>query len=359
MAKKSVVPFGPQHPVLPEPIHIDLVLEDETVVEAIPNIGFIHRGMEGLAGKRDYQKFTYVAERTCGICSFGHGNGYVHCLESILNVEVPDRAKFLRTIWAEISRMHSHLLWLGLQADQFGFESLFYEIWRIREKVLDLLELTTGGRLIFSVNVIGGVLRDIDAEKLMHILTEMTEIETDLRVVQKTFMGDYSVLSRTKGIGVLSKEQAHNLGAVGPFARASGIAKDMRKLGYDAYGELDFEPIISIFGDCFARIDVRLREVFQSIDLVRQAAAKLPEGELSVPVNGMPKGEALVRIEQPRGEAVYYVHANGTKFIDRYRNRTPTFANLPGLCETLKGANYADVGMMVVTIDPCISCTER
>lgn len=359
MPRKTVVPFGPQHPVLPEPIHLDLVLEDEKVVEAIPNIGFIHRGLEGLASKRDFNELVYVVERTCGICSFGHGNGYVQAVEKIMNVEIPERAKFLRTIWAEIARMHSHLLWLGLQADQFGFESLFYEIWRIREKVLDLLELTTGGRLIFSVNKIGGVLKDINEDQMKAILTNMDSIEADLRVVQKTFMSDYTVLSRTKGIGVLTKEQVHDLGAVGPMARASGVARDMRKLGYDAYGELDFEPITSIFGDCFARIDVRLREVFQSIDLIRQAIAKIPDGPISVPVKGNPNGEALVRIEQPRGEAIYYVHANGKKFIDRYRNRTPTFANIPAMCEMLKGANYSDVGMMVVTIDPCISCTER
>ncbi len=359
MKKRSVVPFGPQHPVLPEPVHIDLVIEDEKVIEAIPNIGFVHRGLEGLANKRDYMELTYVVERTCGICSFGHGNGYVHCIENIMGIEVPDRAKFLRVIWAEIARMHSHLLWLGLQADQFGFESLFYESWRIREKVLDLLELTTGGRLIFSVNEPGGVLKDIDDEKMKFILKTMDEIEADLKVVKKTFLGDYTVQARTKGVGVLTKEQAHNVGAAGPFARASGVNKDMRLLGYDAYDQLDLAPIISTAGDCFARIEVRLLEVFQSIDLIRQAIAKIPQGEIAVPVKGMPKGESLVRIEQPRGEAIYYVHANGKKFIDRYRNRTPTFANLPGLCETLKGANYADVGMMVVTIDPCISCTER
>ena len=359
MARKTVVPFGPQHPVLPEPIHIDLVMEDEKVLEAVPNIGFIHRGLEGLADKRDFNELLYVVERTCGICSFGHGNGYVQAVEKIMDVEIPDRAKFLRTIWAEIARMHSHLLWLGLQADQFGFESLFYEIWRIRENVLDLLELPTGGRLIFSVNKIGGVIKDIGDDKMKAILTNMSSIEKDMRVVQKTFMGDYSVQSRTKGIGVLTKDQIHELGAVGPVARASGISRDMRKLGYDGYGMIDFEPITSVFGDCFARIDVRLREVFQSIDIIRQAIDKIPQGELSVNVKGNPNGEALVRIEQPRGEAIYYVHSNGTKFIDRYRNRTPTFANLPALCEMLKGANYADVGMMVVTIDPCISCTER
>ena len=162
MAKQSIIPFGPQHPVLPEPIHLDLVLEDEKVVEAIPSIGFVHRGLESLVDKKDFNEMTYVIERTCGICSFMHGMGYCESVEKIMNVEVPDRGKYLRTIWAEMSRVHSHLLWLGLLADAFGFESLFYQCWRMREKVLDLFEMTTGGRCIFSVNKIGGVLKDID-----------------------------------------------------------------------------------------------------------------------------------------------------------------------------------------------------
>ena len=130
MGKRSVIPFGPQHPVLPEPIHLDLVVEDEKIVEAIPNIGFIHRGLEGLAPDRDFQKYLYVVERTCGICSFGHGLGYVESIEGIMNVEVPERARYLRVVWAEMARMTSHLMWLGFTADAFGFESLFYEACR-------------------------------------------------------------------------------------------------------------------------------------------------------------------------------------------------------------------------------------
>ena len=137
--KRSVVPFGPQHPVLPEPIHLDLVLEDEKVVDVIPSIGFIHRGLEDLVTKRDFNEYVYVAERTCGICSFGHGLGYVEAVEKCMNVEVPIRAKYLRTIWSEMSRIHSHLLWAGLMADAFGFENLFYQCWRLREKNLDLV----------------------------------------------------------------------------------------------------------------------------------------------------------------------------------------------------------------------------
>ena len=359
MGKQSIIPFGPQHPVLPEPIHLDLVIEDEKIVEAIPSIGFVHRGLEGLVKKKDFNEMTYIVERTCGICSFMHGMGYCEAVENVMNVEVPDRGKYLRTIWAEMSRIHSHLLWLGLLADAFGFESLFYQCWRMREKVLDIFEITTGGRCIFSVNKIGGVLKDIDAEMLNTMLEVFEEMEAELKTIRKTFLFDYTVESRLKGVGILTKEQAHNLGAAGPFARASGINMDMRTRGYGAYADLDFEPITSDIGDSFARCDVRIREIFQAIDLIRQMIGKMPAGEISAIVKGNPNGEYFMRVEQPRGEAIYYVKGNGTKFLDRMRVRTPTFANLPGMLETLKGADLADVPLLILTIDPCISCTER
>ncbi|MCR4797432.1 MAG: nickel-dependent hydrogenase large subunit [Lachnospiraceae bacterium] len=360
MGKRSVIPYGPQHPVLPEPIHLDLVIEDERVMEAIPSIGFIHRGLESLVEKRDFNQMTYVVERTCGICSFGHGMGYCETMERIFDVEIPDRAKFLRTIWFELSRMHSHLLWLGLLADGFGFENLFYQCWRIREKVLDLQEMTCGGRVIFSVNTIGGVLKDMTSEHMQIILKTMDEIEQELKTIQKTFFEDYTVLSRLKGVGIMPKEKINELGCVGPFARASGVAVDMRKLGYAAYPMIDFEPVVSEDCDSYARCYVRLMEIYQSIDIIRQAIAKIPsETDLVTPVKGNPNGEAFVRLEQPRGEAFYYAKASGKPNLERMRVRTPTFANIAGLCEMLKNTELSDVGLLIITIDPCISCTER
>ena len=359
MGNRTIVPFGPQHPVLPEPIHLDLVLEDEVVVEAIPRIGYIHRGLEKLVEKKDYQQYTYVAERICGICSFMHGMGYCQTIESIMNVEIPERAAFLRTIWAELSRLHSHILWLGLLADAFGFESLFMQSWKHREKVLDLFEETTGGRVIFSVCDIGGVRKDISPETLNKMKTVLTEIEKELDETAKVFINDTTVKLRTKDVGFLSKQAAFDLGAVGPMARASGIEMDMRTQGYAAYGKLDFKPIVDQGGDCYARTSVRLKEMFQSIDLIRQCINLIPEGDIKVKVTGNPTGEYFTRVEQPRGEVVYYAKANGTKYLDRVRVRTPTFANIPALLETLKGCSLADVPILILTIDPCISCTER
>ena len=359
MGNISVVPFGPQHPVLPEPIHLDLVIEDEKVIEAVPSIGFVHRGLESLIAKKDYNEMVYVAERTCGICSFGHGMGYVEAVEKIMNIEIPDRARYLRTIWMELSRMHSHLLWLGLLADAFGYESLFYHCWRIREKILDMIEESTGGRVIFSVNKVGGVMKDMDAAMLTRFSEKLGEVEDQVIAVRKNFLYDKTVQLRLRGVGVLTKQQAHDLGCAGPFGRASGIATDMRTRGYGAYGDLEFEPITSNEGDSFARCQCRIDEILQSIDLIRQAMGMIPDGDLFVPVKGNPNGEYFMRIEQPRGEAVYYVKGSGKPYLNRLRIRTPTFANLPGLCETLKGADYADVPILILTIDPCISCTER
>ena len=359
MSNRSVIPFGPQHPVLPEPIHLDLVMEDEKVVEAIPSIGFIHRGLEKLVDKKDFNEMVYVAERICGICSLGHGLGYSEAVEHIMDIEVPARARYLRTIWSELSRIHSHLLWMGLLADSFGFESLYMECWRLREEALDMFEASTGGRVIFSVMKIGGVRRDVSDEMLKDFSERLDKMEQQLHAIAKPFLNDPAVKSRLCGIGILTPQQADELGCAGPFLRASGVARDIRTTGYCAYSDVDFEPIVSNDCDSYARCEVRIKEIFQSFDIIKQLIAKMPSGDIDVPVKGMPNGEYVMRIEQPRGEAIYYVKANGSKFIDRMRVRTPTFANLPGLVETLKGCDLADVPILVLSVDPCISCTER
>lgn len=356
---RTIIPFGPQHPVLPEPIHLDLVVEDEKVIEARPSIGFIHRGLEKLVEKKDYVEFVYVAERICGICSFIHGQTYCQAVESIMNVAVPPRALYLRTIWGELSRLHSHLLWLGLMADAMGFESLFMHSWRVRERVLNIIEATTGGRVIFGSCKIGGVRRDIDADGLKHLLAEVDLIEKDLRDITRVFIQDSSVKARLVGVGVLSRQAAYELGCVGPTLRASGVAQDARQLGYAAFKDLPVKPITRPEGDSYARCAVRCEELFQSINLIRQAVAQMPAGEIAVKVAGNPNGEFIARTEQPRGEVAYCVKANGTKNIQRFRVRTPTFANLPALVKMLQGCELADVPVLVLTIDPCISCTER
>ena len=362
LATRSVIPFGPQHPVLPEPIHLDLVVEDEKVIEAIPQIGYVHRGLEKLTQKRDFIQFVYIAERTCGICSHGHGYGYVSATEKLLNIEVPRRVVYLRDILEELSRIHSHLLWLGLLADAFGFEALFNHCWRLRENILDIFQRTCGGRIILSILIVGGLAHDIEDSELHAICEKLDSMRAEYQVILDTMMNDLSVKSRLCGVGTISYEEATELSMVGPFAKGSGVEHDMRSTGYGAYGDLDhFAPIISNECDCYARCKVRAEEVLQSMDIIKELVAKIPHDGIGGKPKAkvVPEGQSHVLIEQPRGEAFYYVRGNGTKYLDRFRLRTPTSQNLGGLVKALQGVDLADVPMIILTIDPCISCTER
>ena len=359
MSRQITVPFGPQHPVLPEPIHLDLVLEDERVVEAIPSIGYVHRGLEALVEKRDFKDYVFIAERICGICSYIHSATYCEGIEEIMGIEIPSRARYLRAIWSEYSRLHSHLLWLGCFADSMGFENLFMNAWRIREKILDVFESTTGGRVIQGVSKVGGVRRDISPEQFRSMKTGLDALVPEFDELTSVFFTDPTVQSRTQGVGVLSKGDAYTLGAVGPMLRGSGVSQDLRMLGYGAYGDLDFKPVVEQVGDCYARCMVRAKELYTSVDLIQQAIDQIPDGEIDIPVKGNPDGEYYARAEQPRGEVVHYVLGGGKKNLLRHRVRTPTAANVPALVTMLKGCEMADVPVIVLSIDPCIGCMER
>jgi ech hydrogenase subunit E len=196
-------------------------------------------------------------------------------------------------------------------------------------------------------DVLGDIVRRVqDLGAVMHRLADV-------------FLQDSSVKHRLAGVGVLTRDQAAELGCVGPMMRASGISRDTRTLGYAAYGYVDFAPVVETAGDSYARCSVRIRELFQSVDIVEQVVSKIPAGEIGVKVSGYPEGEYHSRCEQPRGEVIHYVKGDGTRYLQRYRVRTPTFANIPALVKMLQGCELADVPVLVLTIDPCISCTER
>ncbi len=359
MSKQTVVPFGPQHPVLPEPIQLKLTLEDEKIVGALPAFGYCHRGIEKAGELNEFPQNVFLVERICGICSFIHALCYCQGVEQIMGVDVPSRAKYLRVVWGELHRLHSHLLYLGLLADAFGFESLFMQAWRHREKVMDLMEKTAGSRVIISTCTIGGVRRDISEEHLAEILSTLKEVQKGLDQVAGVIAKDYTIRKRCIGVGMLSKEQALAFGAVGPTLRGSGIAQDLRMTGYAAYGDLKFEPVVETGCDSYARSVVRVREAYQCIDLIQQAIDKMPAGDINVRVKGNPNGETVMRVEQPRGEVVYYIKGNGTKNLERLRVRTPTYQNAATLVAMLPGMTLADVPVIALSIDPCFSCTER
>jgi len=360
MAVRTVIPFGPQHPVLPEPIHLKLELEDEKVVGVTPIIGYVHRGIEKAAELNDFRQNVFLCERICGICSFIHALTYCEGVEVLTSVEVPPRARFLRVFWSELSRTHSHLLWLGLLADSMGFESLFMQIWRAREMILDISEMTAGHRIIQGTCVVGGVRRDIDKEMAKEVDKRLLAFKEMMdSTIAPVLLHDPTIKRRAVGKGMLSKEQAELLGAVGPTSRGSGVAIDIRQTGYAAYKEVGFEPVVETAGDSYARTLVRAREVYQCVELMRKALAMMPDGEILVRVDGYPEGETVARTEQPRGELIYYFRGNGTNNLERLKIRTPTFANIPTLLVMLPGCEMADVPVITLSIDPCIACTER
>lgn len=354
-----MIPFGPQHPILPEPIHLDLVLEDEKVVDALPSIGYVHRGLEKLVEKREFTEYVYVIERICGICSFIHGLSYCQAIEEIMGIDVPERARFIRTMGSEYSRTHSHLLILGCIADGMGFENLFMGLWKARERVLNRMEESFGGRIIQGTCKIGGVKKDITGETLDKMIIELDAIDREMKEMTEILLKDDAVRHRLKKVGYISRDDAYHLGAVGPTARGSGVRIDMRERGYAAYDKIKFAPVLESGGDCYARTAVRVGELFQSTDIIRQCIRKMPDGPTETKVIGNPSGEYASRVEQPRGEAVHYAKANGTRYLSRFRIRTPTFANIPPLVEMLRGCELADVPVIILSMDPCISCTER
>jgi ech hydrogenase subunit E len=356
----TVIPFGPQHPVLPEPVSLKLEIDNDVVVGVLPSLGYVHRGLEKFIDTKDYNQTMYICERICGICSGIHGITYSRAVEKLFDIEVPERAQYLRVINSELCRIHSHLLWLGLFADGFGFESLFYECWKYREDVLDVLERFTGNRVIHSMSKVGGASRDLTKEQIDQILKTIDDLEPKVKNIEKVFVNNYTVKKRLVGLGVMSKQLAYEAGTAGPTLRGSGNAIDVRNTSdYDIYKDLGFKTAVAKEGDCYGRTKVRIDEIYEAIKLIRNAISKLPEGEIATRVKGFPTGEAIIRAEQPRGEVVYYVKGNGTKNLERLKVRTPTFANIPSLLLMLPGVKLADVPIVVLTIDPCISCTER
>jgi len=240
----TVVPFGPQHPVLAEPIQLELTLRDEVVVDVVPGLGYVHRGIEVASEQRTFSEDLPLLERICGICSVAHAVAYAQAVEAIAGVEIPRRARLLRTFWFELTRIHSHLLWLGLAADAIGFEALFQSCWRIRERVLDLFDLTAGNRVILGVVALGGVRRDIPRSMQPAVTAALDDVERGLAELAPFVVGNEATALRLAGVAHIDQEEAESLGLVGPTARASGVRADVRTSGYAAHDELPVEPVV-------------------------------------------------------------------------------------------------------------------
>jgi membrane-bound hydrogenase subunit alpha len=358
---KINIPLGPQHPALKEPGKFLLALDGEQVDGAVLRLGYNHRGVEKAAEQRTFIQDLYLLERVCGICSHSHVTCSCQAIEEIAKVEVPQRAQAIRVLVGELERVHSHLLWLGVAGHEIGFDTLFMYSWRDREQVMDCLEMVSGNRVHYSINTIGGVRRDLTSEQVKYILAKIDSLEEQTKRYIKLATQETTVLARAKGVGLLPKDVALKLSAVGPTVRASGIEKDVRKDDpYLLYDQLDFNVITTDTCDVFGRLYVRVFELMESYKIIKQVLKNLPEGSILAKVpRKIPEGEAIGHYEAPRGEDIHYIKSNGTDKPERMKVRAPTLANFHAVAYMLEGGYLADVPLVIAAIDPCFSCTDR
>ena len=355
-----IVPIGPYHPALEEPIHARLITEGEVIKDAEVFVGYNHRGIEKLATERNAIQTLVLVERVCGICSHSHAFTYAMAVEKINGIEVPRRGDYIRVITAELERLHSHFL--GIACHIIGHDSMFMHIWDERELVMDILEKMTGNRVNYAMVTIGGSRRDISDELRREILDACDKLKAPLDRITEIALTDKTIAMRTKNVGVLKKEDALRLGAIGPHARASGVDVDVRRdAPYSAYGEFEFGVPVVESGDVFARVVVRALECYESIKIIRQALENLPEGPINLgnKLIKIKEGQAVARHEAPRGQLSHMVVGNGTLNNHRVSVHVPSFKNTPTIPFMLRGNTVADAGLIIASIDPCFSCLDR
>jgi NADH-quinone oxidoreductase subunit D len=359
--EKFIVPMGPQHPALKEPGHFEFTVDGEIVTGASVRLGYAHRGIEKATEGRNWTQNLYLLERICGICSHVHATAYALGVEKLAGVTAPPRAQTLRTLVGELERIHSHLLWLGVAAHEAGFDTLFMFTWRDRETIMDALELLSGNRVNYSLNVLGGVKFDIDDEQADNIRAGLDYLEGRTHHYLDVVMNDVIFRRRTKGVGVMTAAQVNEWGIVGPTARASGLTRDVRlDAPYAAYADFPVKPVIRQTGDLEARFEVRIEELFESYRLIREMLDKMPPGELTTRMPRKIKaGETISRVEAPRGELFYFIQSGGGETPTRIRVRPPTICNLASVTTLAVGHHLADMPMLLTGVDPCFSCNDR
>jgi membrane-bound hydrogenase subunit alpha len=369
------LPIGPIHPALKEPINFTFQMNGEVVEKVDFSPGRAHRGIEWMGMRRNPVQILHLCDRICGICGVAHALVFAQAVEQIADIEVPDRAYYVRTIIAEFERIQSHILWAGAAAHELGFDTLFYLAWQIREESVDVIEYITGNRVNYGIMMLGGTRRDITVDMFPRLEQALQYYEGLLEKMVNLFLNDKTIAMRCKNTGILTKRRALELATVGPTSRASGLAMDVRiDSPYAAYGDLDFDIVLpDVYGsdgtgDVYDRIIVRIFEVKQSIDIIRQCMKQMPEGPVLAEekyaklLMNLKKasGEAFARVEAPRGEDMHYVRMNGKQEApEMWKVKASTYSNQMAWVEILQGEQIADIPIIVASIDPCMSCTDR
>jgi len=363
MSKPTLIPVGPYHPLQEEPELFKLYCDGEIVKDVKWETGYNHRGIEQLSEKKTYEEVFFLVERICGICSTSHPFAFANAVEEIVGEEIPDRAKYIRTVIAELERIHSHLLWVGLAGHFLGYNTVFMWAWKYREPVLDLFEMITGNRNSYAMFKVGGVRRDIENHKIKAIRTEMDVLKKKTDLLTGAVMDDPVIHARTKGVGILTAQDIYDFAAVGPTARASGVDIDVRRDDpYAAYPLIDWKVITASAGDVFAKAEVRLLEMYESISIINQCIDKLEkaaEGHITARIKEIPAGIGTGHAEAPRGEVFHFVVSDGSNSPARHKIRAPSYTNIATFKKSCIGQSISDATISLAAVDPCYCCTER
>ncbi len=357
---RKTINIGPYHPLQEEAEKFELTVEGETVIDIDVRLSYNHRGIEKLCEQHHWDGAVFVVERICGICSTSHPFAYVNAVEDCANRPAPIRAQYIRTIIAELERIHSHLLWVGLAGHFIGYNTVFMWAWKYREEICDILEEITGNRQSYAMFTPGGVRRDIDPQIIPSVNKRLNYVDDKVKMLAGAIMNDPVLHARLKGVGVLSRDDAIAYSALGPTARPSGVDKDVRRdHPYGAYDKVDFSVITRTSGDVYAKAVARVLEMLESTRIIRQCLADLPAGPINAELKNIPAGVGIGTAEAPRGEVIHITKSDGSSSPVRHKVRAPTFMNLPTFKASIPGQTISDAALVLASIDPCYCCTER
>ncbi|WP_148819050.1 hydrogenase large subunit [Campylobacter concisus] len=357
------VPLGPLHVTSDEPGHFRLFCDGDEIIDADYRLFYQHRGMEKLAENRmNYDQMGYLAERVCGICGYAHAIACIEAAEKAIKLEIPLRAQAIRVICLEIERLHSHLLNIGLACEVTGNYNAFMHIFRVREYSMELAQLVTGGRKTYGNVVMGGLRRDMTNHEIKKGIEIINKLDVQISEIWDAVLEDKRQIGRWKGVGILDRQIARDFSPVGPNMRGSGFKRDNRyDHPYDFFKQIEFEVAVEHGCDVFAREMVRYKELKSSIHIIRQCFEMMPQTPIMIdPVTMIkPENFALGHDEAPRGENVHWIMQGSAQKVYRWRCRAATYNNWPSLRYQFRGNNISDAALIVCSLDPCYSCTER
>lgn len=358
-----VINVGPQHPATHGVLHLVITLNGETIKKVHPHLGYIHRSIEKMSESLTYRQFIYVTSRMDYLSAHINNHACALAVEKAMQIEVPQRAQYIRVLMDELTRVASHELWWGAMAMDLGAFTPFFYAFRERETINEIMEETCGARLTMNYTVPGGVMNDIhpDFQKKVNAFIQLFKDKID--EYDELVTGNVIFQNRMKGIGYLSPEDAISYGCTGPVARGSGVSCDIRKLSpYDVYNQVQFDEVLETSGDSFARYLVRVKEMKESIRIIEQLIDNIPEGDYQAKTKAVlkpPKGEFYTRVETARGELGVYIVSEGGTTPYRIKYRSPGFSNLSALDHMVRGSKIGDLMATMGTLDLVIPDIDR